>query len=289
MTRNAYLERLKELVGPNALAIVSYGSCLSSVTQSKDSTPDFFVIVESYGDFYAGWRHRMLNRLLPPNIYHFHVHDSHSKYSVVSLARLKREVEHPRDMYILGRFSKKMELSWTRDPSFEDDFIRIQELAVQTASKKAFCLLPPRFSLDEFIHKALALSYIGDVRVESNDKVKKIFDADQNHYREHYARALSRLPCQRDETSNSYVSTRATWKRLLCKLGVDAFLFISRIRAQLRWPKAMFTASNWLDYVIQKIERTQNIKINLTPDQKKLWFIYGWKYFFILKKKRLIK
>lgn len=283
----SFLNRLKGLVGKNVLGIVVYGSCLSSVTKSSTSTPDFFVIVDAYDTFYAKWSHKVLNSFLPPNIYHFHVEGQPSKYSVVSLARLQREVQRPSDMYLVGRFSKKMVLGYAKNPAFENTFTEIQAQAIKTVARMTLNLMPTSFKLEDFCIEAIGLSYKGDVRVESADKIKKLFESDPEHYQAVYTKALLDLKCSTEPQTSMWKKHQAT--SFLEKYLVDIFILGSKLRAQLRWPKAMLTASDWLDYVLTKIERTQGIKIDLTPRQKKLWFIYGWKYFFLLKGKKLIK
>lgn len=285
-----YIKRVCELVGPRVLAVVAYGSALSQVTKSSTSLPDFFVIVEDYASFYSLKFHAFLNSFLPPNIYHFTMpdQDETTKYCVVSLSRLQREVTLPSDMYLVGRFSKKMAIAWQREETFVETLSKVQERAILTVARKTLALMPPTFTLESFILKALSLSYLGDVRVEASNKIQKLYDADRGFYQTCFSQALSTLPCKTEGTE-IYVRTCSSSANTIDATWVRFFLFVSRVRARLRWPKSMFTASDWLEYVIKKIERTQGITIDLTAREKKLWFIYGWKYFLLLKKKNLIK
>lgn len=285
-----HIKRVRELVGPNVLAIIVYGSALSKVTKSSTSVPDFFVIVDRYASFYSLKFHAFLNSFLPPNIYHFSMphHKETNKYCVVSISRLQQEVRFPADMYLVGRFSKKMGIAWKKEETFSRVLAEIQQQAVRTVARKTLVLMPQQFSLEEFILKALSLSYLGDVRVEASDKIQRLYQADREFYIACYASELESLPCKHIG-SDTYERTSSSTGRAIDRFWLRLFLFVSRLRSGLRWPKSMFTASDWLEYVIQKIERTQNIKIDLTAKQKKLWFIYGWKYFLLLKRKNLIK
>ena len=283
----SYLDRVLQIVGRQKVAcVVAYGSSLSAVTRSSTSTPDFFVIVDAYPEFYASRFHAILNAFLPPNVYHYKLGNSQSKYSVVSLTRLRKESRFPSDLYLAGRFSKKIEVAWSRNEATTQEVLGIQRACARAVAEKTLPLMPARFSLDEFCQAAIRLSYLGDVRVEAKDKIQKLFDADPAFYRETYAPILVDLGIAREETGYRKDPHPADAIR---RLLVQGFLLSCKIRAQLRWPKAMFTASDWLDYVLQKIERTQGIRIDLTARQKKLWFIYGWKYFLLLKRKNLIK
>lgn len=279
-----FLDRLKDIVGKNVRGIVVYGSSLSQVTKSKTSTPDFFVVVDSYDAFYGARSHAILNRFLPPNIYHYRLGQTQAKYSVIDAARLERECRRPSDLYLVGRFSKKIAVGWQRDDAFAPWLGRVQRTAMETVARKSLPLLPARFTLDEFCVTALRLSYLGDVRVEAADKIQKLFDADPAFYRERYAPIVAALGANPGNDG-----TYANPARAAARLGVKAFLLLSQVRAQLRWPKAMFTASDWLDYILQKIERTQGIRIHLTEREKRFWYVYGWKHFYRLKKNKLIK
>src|ERR1043166_8403 len=120
-----HLSKLKEILRGRELAVIAYGSTLSEVTITQTSTPDFYVIVPSYKEFHSSFRHRTINRLLPPNIYHFTVDGRTAKYSVISRNDFVRETtSRAKDCYTLGRMSKRIGLVY---PSEQLSFIAAQQ------------------------------------------------------------------------------------------------------------------------------------------------------------------
>jgi hypothetical protein len=285
-----FLTELTREVSHRAEAILAYGSCLSDVTRSETSTPDFFVLVRSYGAFHGSHLHALLNRVLPPSIYHFAVAGRTAKYNVVSLAHFARETsERARDCYILGRISKRIALVWAKDPAVVEAVVDAQARAAEAVARRARSAIPSPFTVEALSKAALALSYAADVRVEAGDKVDRLFAANREFYLRLYGHLLDRM-CDAGEVrarpdGGGFESSATAADRLALRW----FLSKSQIRAQLRWPKGIFTVKGWIDYLIAKIERTQGIRIEMTERQKRLWYIYGWKHFLSLRRNKLIK
>jgi hypothetical protein len=119
-------------------AIMAYGSTLNAVTTTNSSTPDFYVLVDDYDLFYSKKSDRFLNRHLPPNIYHIHSPQGSCKYCVISLNHLEKEVgPKTKDVYHLGRFSKRMGIVWARNPEIENRITHIQKTAIISVAKKS--------------------------------------------------------------------------------------------------------------------------------------------------------
>jgi len=271
------------------LAILAYGSTLNATTKSNTSTPDFYVIVDDYSLFYKKPMDRFLNKHIPPNIYHIHAPQGSCKYCVISLDHLEKEVgPKAKDVYHLGRFSKRMGIVWARTPQVESRIVQAQKTAITSVTQKVLQSLDENFTLDDFIRRSLYLSYQGDVRVEAIDKVDKIMAAEKSYYDAVFQFALADLGLQKNELGY-YQHSKSGLTRALDNARFSSFIRKSKTRAKLRWPKNMFTVDKWLDYIIAKIERTQDMKIEMTPTEKKYWYIFGWKYFFRLTRKKLIK
>jgi hypothetical protein len=290
-----FWRHLREIVEDRASAILAYGSCLSDVTRSSTSTPDFYVVVDRYSGFHGSVLHAVVNWILPPSIYHFSVEGRTSKFNVISMPDLMQGTSpRARDVYQLGRFSKRVALLWTRDERSLESISQIQVCAMRTVARKVYDLLPDQFTIETFVKESLRISYYGDVRVEADDKIDRLWKAEEAFYRKAYGFILddftgSPLFLKKNVTTATYEKTSRVLADRVGRFRVRFFLARSRLRAQLRWPKGMFTVDNWLDYLIRKIERTQGIRLELTPKEKRLWFIYGWKYFFRLRRQKLIK
>lgn len=286
---------LQKIIGDRALAILAYGSCLSETTRSESSTPDFYVVVEQYRTYHRSWFHAFINWILPPNIYHFKVGERSSKYNVISLTDLIQSTStRARDIYHLGRFSKRVALLWTRDKASRKAIVDMQISAMTSVAAKVYHVMPAQFTLDAFIKESLRISYVGDVRVEADDKITRLKNAEEAFYNDAYGLIVEEFAqapffLKSNVTTALQEKTARPFPDWLSRLRLRFFLAQSRLRAQLRWPKGIFTVENWLDYLIAKVERTQGIRIELTPKEKRYWFIYGWKHFFRLRRQKLIK
>ncbi|HMQ11458.1 MAG TPA: hypothetical protein PKC21_00170 [Oligoflexia bacterium] len=289
-------EQVLNTYGKNALAIVVYGSCLSQTTQKKDSVPDYFVIVDSFQAYYSSLIQSSLNTFLPPNIYHFAIEQGFSKYSVVSLKQLQSQTQlivspKAKDMYFLGRFSKNTYIYWSQDTRIKDALLEVQNQACQSVAMIVLSSmnLGDKISLNDFALKCLALSYVGDVRVEAKDKVEKLFLAEEKFYLSVYQEILCHFHQQKIISFDQTQKYLTLLDKTLLPKKYKRFILKSKLRAQLRWPKGMLTAKNWLDYVLLKIRRNYGDEFTLTEREKKYWFIFGWKLLFKLNRKKLLK
>jgi hypothetical protein len=287
-----FLGELKKTLGSRALAILGYGSTLSSITRSSTSTPDFYVVVRSYWSFHRRWTHALLNSILPPSIYHFTVDGRTAKYNVISLNDLKRETAHPSDCYNVGRLSKHIVVAWAYSAELNETVAQVQLAAMTTIARKVYYLLPRSFMVEELAKESLRISYLADIRVEASDKVDRLFDAQKDFYLGVYSDIAHRVLREEHNllpNDAGYTKTNLGMGHSWGKMCTQFFIAKSRLRAQMRWPKGILTVEGWVDYVLAKIERTQGIKIELSAKEKKYWYIFAWKHFIRLRKKNLIK
>ena len=112
--------------------------------------------------------------------------------------------------------------------------------------------------------------------------------SEKTYYEKAYSLALTQMGIQKN-IDGKYIVEKSSFTKKSDQIKFEKFIYLSRLRARLRWPKNMFTVDNWLDYMIAKIERTQGIKIEMTSTERKFWYIFGWKYFVRLYRKKLIK
>jgi len=273
-------------------AIIFYGSCLNDKTKKKTSTPDFFLIVDNYYSFHKSIIHSALNWILTPNTYSINKNGLKGKYNVLSSKHFNRETSlKAKDIYNLGRLSKRTAIIYHSDESVLKNLIESFANAYYTVAFKT-CFLQNIFSLEDFITQALNISYIGEKRVEADDKISKLKKSETKFYESIYKLILddflsSKLLEKKDDIyslRNAFNLTNRFWK-----IRTKIFLWKSRIRAKLRWPKSIYTFEGWVDTLLSKIERTKGIKIELTEKERKYPLIYGWKYYFRFKRDKTLK
>ena len=63
----------------------------------------------------------------------------------------------------------------------------------------------------------------------------------------------------------------------------------SRRRGIARWPKGILLTDNWVDILLDKVERTHGHRIELTPTERRFVLILGLNYFFRLLREGKIK
>jgi hypothetical protein len=305
-----YVDLFRERFSERLLAVVFYGSRLFDADGSSDSFPDFFLIVDDYEKFYKKSFHRFLNRHLPPNIFYLsekiNVNGLETtlkcKYNVVSLDHLEREtIRAPRDLYLLGRLTKRVALLFARDDAVADRIAEVVRGSLMTLTPHALGKIPGRFTSRDFGKALLKLSYEGEVRVENNDeKVENIYRAFETYYDnvfsfllKNYAAANASLRpdegLMAEEWRRPYHLSWTSGERAEIASRTKKLMSRSRRRGVARWPKGILLTDNWLDILLDKVERTHGYKIVLTPTERRFVLILGWKHFFRLLREGKIK
>jgi hypothetical protein len=146
------------------------------------------------------------------------------------------------------------------------------------------------FGPDQFALRMLEVSYRGEVRPESADRVRQVFEAQRRHLVDLYARVLARaaergdvaaVPPNRsggaddeDGVSRTYRLAEAPGpgRRLLLRF----YFMRSKARATLRWFKHVITFNDWLTYVQRKVERRTGRRVTITPWERRLPLLLLW-------------
>jgi len=300
----AFVEEFRRRFKDGLAAVVFYGSRLDSETASGNSFFDFYLVCDDYRSVFSRRRDRWSARVLPPNVYFLEIeHEGEPlrcKVCVISVEDLRREVHfEASDLYHLGRFSKRIGLAWYRDTFERDELLGCCWQAMGTITEHAVNKVPNEFTLDEFITQALALSYLGEVRLEKTDeKVAALFAAAPEFYRAAYRVHLDQF-CdanpelfharQAEDPPGTYFMRRSVSQRAALHETTRSLLARSRRRGKMRWFKNILFIDNWLDYLLDKVERTYGVRIELTPAERRWPLILGWRHYFRLRREGKIK
>lgn len=271
-----------------------YGSMLNSQLSTPTSFPDFYVIVDSYAEFYRSSVHTFLNKIVPPNSYFLKITEKGtplpSKYCVIDRKDLASTTRHDtlKDLFIAGRLAKRIGILYVKDEEFLSFFFDAIYNAMRFNVMLAISDMGETpFTLDDLIMRLLGLSYRAEIRTETGDKITSLYNSEKSFYRKVYGSFLEQ------ETAGGSVSMKGTHyktiKPYFRQPAIDDFMKRSRRRAVYRWPKSIYTFSDYVSYLELKIERTTGEKLNLSKWDRRLPLIFGWKYLFRLLKKKALK
>ncbi|MCL4557358.1 MAG: hypothetical protein M1491_01745, partial [Deltaproteobacteria bacterium] len=275
--------------------VFMYGSMLNPGLSTPTSYPDFYIIVDSYAGFYGSRVHTLLNMVLPPNSYFLELSDNGtsmpSKYCVIDKRDLYRCTHYPhiKDFFISGRLAKRIAILYAKDGEFLSGFIdsvyHAMHFNVMFALSDLACT--GGFSFDDFMLKLLGLSYRAEVRTETQDKIAGLYAGERDFYRDVYGKFLEQEILGRtvEKTDGTYRTVRP----YSIEPGIAGFISRSRRRAVYRWPKSIYTFSNYVDYLALKVERTTGENLRLSKWDRRLPLVFGWRHLFRLLKKKAIR
>jgi len=137
----------------------------------------------------------------------------HFKYGVITVDDLKRDLRTWKHLYVAGRAHKPIRVLGKEHNN--NNTARSQGLKealdhnIQSAAAAALLLQPGEAVKEESIYiSAASLSYTGDVRIESRNKVPSIVKANLPYFRRLYQPILKKLPVDlRSSSSSSTISS----------------------------------------------------------------------------------
>lgn len=288
-------------LGSTTVAILHYGSRAQGRQPRADSAFDYFVIVDNYraayesvaaslGTSYSAGVATALAHVLAPNVISVNdLEGRRGKCCVISLADFRRACSPRRkDHFVQGRLFQFLVIAWMRDAAVARE---IRE-AIAEAREATFTWgrpsLPERFTVDQFVHAVLARSLDGEIRPEVGDHAKTLAEAQQEPLRAIYSPLLQSLAARGDlvvegagaaDPATTIYRQRAqpTW---LDRARVRWYFQRSKARATARLLKHVVLYEGWLDYIVRKIDRSGDTKIELTRREQRWPLIFLWPRFF---------
>jgi hypothetical protein len=291
-----FLDKFKEKFKEHLIAVILYGSCLHPSTRKPTSSHDFYIVLDTYSSVLPNFFHSIINRALPPNVYYIQLKrgESHieAKYNTITLKDLERETTlSAGSFFTLGRFGKKLGVLYLKE-GYENRIIDCMYNAMLTNAHYTLAKMNTEFTLKEFILSLLALSYEGEVRIERDTKTLELFEAFKDFYTSVYSRILAEFSVHTGiliKTGENYKLNFSPEELEIRKHVLGRFIKKSRRLSVMRWPKSIYTFGNYVDYLLLKVERSKGIKIELTPLERRFPLIFGWRHFFRLLRKGMIK
>lgn len=298
---NALAGFLARALGPSTVAVLHYGSRAQGRQPRADSAFDFFVVVDNYraayeslaasvGTSYSAGLATVLAHIMPPNV--IAVTDPtplRAKCCVISLADFKRACSPRRkDHFVQGRLFQFVSLAWSRNDGTASeirDAVAEARAATFTWGRPS---LPERFTVDQYVHAVLARSLDGEIRPEVGDHAKTLAEAQQDALRAIYAPLLQSLEARGElvtegvgpnDPATAHYRQRVPPTRF-DRWRIRWYFQRSKARATARLLKHVVLYEGWLDYIVRKIERSGDTKMELTRREQRWPMIFLWPRFF---------
>jgi hypothetical protein len=283
---------LRDACGGDLVAVIFFGSRLVGTSPDEGSAADLVVVVENYLRFYESIGSRLpaarhsgimasLNRALPPNI--IYLNDpggmrAGSKCFVVSDHDLELGLSaDAKDHFFRGRLAQRVHIVYARS----DRDRAVIEQRIDAARRLAVEWVPlymtdESFGVLDFCRGMLEVSYAAEIRPEARTRVTEVFRAQASFFRLVYGRVLQdavregRLVADGDRFR---LAKKPSWRE---RRRWARFFRRSQARATLRWFKYMLTFDDWLDYIVQKVERRSGVRIELSKSERRFPVILLW-------------
>jgi predicted nucleotidyltransferase len=286
----AMAEELARTFGDASVAVIHYGSRARGDARA-DSAYDFFVIVDNHEAAYETAARRVnlgvepatairLSKILSPSVYALPaVPDGgrRNKCAVITRDEMDEAARlETRDHFVIGRLFQQVEILWSRDDATA---WKVRE-ALETIRARTFdwvrCYLPDEFTVDAYCRTLLETSFAAEIRPEGGERASDLFVAQRDFMLEAYTPILDDLVTAGvlEKNKDSYRQVEPPTARL--KNRWDRYFRISKRRGTLRWGKAIVLYDGWLDYIVQKITRHNDVQVELTDRERKYPFIFLW-------------
>jgi hypothetical protein len=223
--------------------------------------------------------------VLAPNITAFDPGDDGplAKCAIVSAAGFRKALgPGAPDHFLKGRMVQKVALLWSRS----DEDAAWVEARLDEARRDVLNWAGPYidgpFTATDLAQHMLRVSYGGELRPESADRVDAVFEAQRPFLTRAYAEviedAVTRGRVRRSDEPGSdearYLLDPApgAWARA----RVSLYFTWSKVRATARWLKHILTFNDWLTYIQRKVERRTGLAIEITPWERRLPLLLLW-------------
>lgn len=287
-----FCRSLVEAAHPHVAAVILYGSQLHRASPSEHSAWDLVVVVRDYDGFHramhavghqqrAPWKMNLLSPVLPPYVTAFAppgVDGTLAKCVVVSRSHLKRALApSAADHFLKGRLVQHVETIWTDSPEEAEEMADLLATARRDVLRWAGPFLDETFTAETLTRDMLVVSFAGELRPESRDRVGEVWESQADWLRRTYGELLQRAAVAGtlEETESGRFRFTTPPGRIR-RLRVRMYFFWSKVRGTLRWGKHIVTFNDWLTYIQRKTERRTGLEIELTSAERRWPLIFLW-------------
>ncbi|QDP19847.1 hypothetical protein [Sphingomonas xanthus] len=236
--------------GAASRAVLFYGSCLRE-HQLEGLMLDFYLIVSDYSEAFDRRWLAIANRLVPPNVFPFHLGGLGAKYAVLSESDFHR-LNGPEtlNVSVWARFAQPSRLVWSSGAEATKRALDAVARAAPTLLSAARPLPDVGDGLEPWRH-AFAKTYSAELRAERKGRSGSIVDHDPERYRQFLQPALDTI--EPGARSGGWGRRRIAGKLL----------------SIVRLAKASATYAGGAEYIAWKINRHAGTTIELSAWQKR--------------------
>ena len=259
----AVAEAARRRQGSGIAAVLFYGSCLRA--GNDEGIVDLYLLADSYDQVHGSRLMRILNRLLPPNVYYietpFEGRTVRAKYALLTLAQFERLVERTTlQSYFWARFAQPTVVLWARTSAVQERVTQALAAAVATTAHETRLLLGPDAPRRGVWVRAFYEAYRTELRAESPERGLALYDTFAERYDAITGILFGREAAPPVEARNARRrAERKWWRRRV----------VGKTLSVLRLMKSAFTFEDGATYLAWKIERHSGVSFELTPWQKR--------------------
>jgi hypothetical protein len=244
------------------VAVLFYGSCLRQRGEDGKIV-DLFLLAEHYKDAHCSRIGRVVNALLPPNVYYveglFDGRRVAAKYALVTLAQFEALVT-PRTLqpYFWARFAQPTVVLWARDNEIRRRVHAALSQSVVTMVSETQGLMSQAWTSAELWSRAFTETYRTELRAEGANQAHRLYQAFAQRY-DHVTRIVTEHRAPTFHPAETRRAARRWWRRRV----------LGKLLSVLRLIKASFTFQEGAAYLVWKIRRHAGVQIELTSWQRR--------------------
>jgi hypothetical protein len=190
------------------------------------------------------------------------------------------------DHFVVGRLFQHVQILWSRDSRSEASIRNaLIEMRARTFEwGRSF--LPEQFTVEEYGRSLLATSFAGEIRPEAPERSAQLFEAQNEILVPVYTALLDGLVNEGILSRNGDVYRQVEQPTPLERRRWQRYFRVSKARGTARWGKAVVLYDGWLEYIVQKIARHNNVDVELTERERRWPFIFLWPKVFLFFRER---
>jgi hypothetical protein len=260
----AVAEAARRRHGAGIAAVLFYGSCMRD-GDDAGGVVDLYLLADSYEKVHRSPLMRLLNRLLPPNVYFIETPFADrtvcAKYALLTLEQFERLVDQRTlESYFWARFAQPTVVLWAREPAVRERITQALATAVMTTARETGDLLEPEHGLDSLWARAFCEAYRSELRAETAERGIALYKAFPARYD-----TIMRIIDQVEH----FPAIEAPERRRGAERKWRRRRIVGKTLSILRLLKSAFTFENGPTYLLWKIERHSGVRFELTPWQKR--------------------